>query len=270
MKRKVFLLVCCLAWTSTNLPTEAWGRGRGGGGGGGGIGGGAGGGFGGGTGGARAGGGMGASGMGGGPSRSPGGFSAPSGFGGPSGSPARGAGGIGGPGGAGGAGGIGGAGARDAGAAAAAGNRAVGGTGQASQRYTAPSANQLNNFLGLPADQGVGFPGATGRTSPSQLPAQSPAGGNFDVNYGTKEGPRGGQAAGITATGPQGNTRLLKRLALAHRAESRRSEVFKAQRAELRLVVQRSDLAVKSRQAELSSALEALPLAAPWSLAPPA
>jgi hypothetical protein len=32
------------------------------------------------------------------------------------------------------------------------------------------------------------------------------SGDNFDVNYGTAEGPRGGQAAGIAVTGPQGNT----------------------------------------------------------------
>ena len=31
-------------------------------------------------------------------------------------------------------------------------------------------------------------------------------GGNFDVNRGTAEGPRGGQAAGVAVTGPQGNT----------------------------------------------------------------
>jgi hypothetical protein len=31
-------------------------------------------------------------------------------------------------------------------------------------------------------------------------------GGNFDVNTGTATGPRGGQAAGVTVTGPRGNT----------------------------------------------------------------
>ena len=31
-------------------------------------------------------------------------------------------------------------------------------------------------------------------------------GSNFDVNAGYKEGPRGGQAAGVAVTGPGGNT----------------------------------------------------------------
>jgi hypothetical protein len=50
----------------------------------------------------------------------------------------------------------------------------------------AVNRSQLNNFLGLPSDEGLG--------------------GNFDVNHGTKEGPRGGSISGTTITGPQGNT----------------------------------------------------------------
>jgi hypothetical protein len=54
----------------------------------------------------------------------------------------------------------------------------------------APNRSELNNFLGLPADEGFG----------------RGAGDNFDVNHGTKEGPRGGSISGTTITGPQGNT----------------------------------------------------------------
>ncbi|BBO34226.1 hypothetical protein [Lacipirellula parvula] len=45
---------------------------------------------------------------------------------------------------------------------------------------------------------------ASSNRSAGQL--QSGGGGNFDVNTGTAEGPRGGQAAGIAVTGPGGNT----------------------------------------------------------------
>ncbi len=55
----------------------------------------------------------------------------------------------------------------------------------------------MNNFLGLPTDDGL-----------HHLSARS---GNalrneFDVNRGTAEGPRGGVAAGASVTGPKGNT----------------------------------------------------------------
>lgn len=53
----------------------------------------------------------------------------------------------------------------------------------------APSRGQLNNFLGLPSDEGL-----------------HNLGGNFDVNHGSYTGPRGGEAAGTSITGPQGNT----------------------------------------------------------------
>jgi len=52
-----------------------------------------------------------------------------------------------------------------------------------------PSRGQLNNFLGLPSDEGL-----------------HNLGGNFDVNRGTYAGSRGGMAAGTSITGPQGNT----------------------------------------------------------------
>ncbi len=68
----------------------------------------------------------------------------------------------------------------------------------AANRFSAPSQNQLNGFLGLPSSGGAGT-----MSTASQLPAR---GGNIDVNYGSKQGPGGGQAAGVTVTGPRGNT----------------------------------------------------------------
>jgi hypothetical protein len=79
-----------------------------------------------------------------------------------------------------------------------------GGQGLAGNQYAAASRTQLNSFLGLPSDEGMHGLSGGARNAPSQLPADR--GGNFDVNTGTAEGPRGGQAAGITVTGPQGNT----------------------------------------------------------------
>lgn len=67
--------------------------------------------------------------------------------------------------------------------------------GPAAGDFAAPNRGQLNSFLGLPSDEGF--------SHANQLPAR---GGNFDVNTGSVEGPRGGQAAGATVTGPQGNT----------------------------------------------------------------
>lgn len=52
----------------------------------------------------------------------------------------------------------------------------------------APSRSSLNSFLGLPSDEGHNL------------------GNNFDVNHGSFVGPRGGEAAGTTVTGPRGNT----------------------------------------------------------------
>lgn len=76
------------------------------------------------------------------------------------------------------------------------GNRGFGAQGLTGDRFSTPSRSQLNSFLGLPSDGGL-----HGLSSRPQF-----SGDNFDVNYGTKEGPRGGQAAGIAVTGPQGNT----------------------------------------------------------------
>ena len=100
-----------------------------------------------------------------------------------------------------GAGNIGAAGQRGVGGA---GGREFGGAGAAGNRYSTPSRDQLSSFLGLPSDEGMHGLSANSNRSPSQLPAGG--GGNFDVNRGTAEGPRGGQAAGIAVTGPGGNT----------------------------------------------------------------
>lgn len=59
----------------------------------------------------------------------------------------------------------------------------------------APSRSSLNNFLGLPGDEGMhAMSGANGW------------GSNFNVQHGSVEGPRGGEAAGAAVTGPRGNT----------------------------------------------------------------
>jgi hypothetical protein len=63
-------------------------------------------------------------------------------------------------------------------------------------RFQAPTRSQLNGFLGLPSDEGLH----------SLSGNRSFTGDNFDVNRGSVEGPRGGEAAGISVTGPQGNT----------------------------------------------------------------
>jgi hypothetical protein len=76
------------------------------------------------------------------------------------------------------------------------GDRGFGTQGLAGDRFSTPNRSQLNSFLGMPSDEGMH--GLSGNRQFS--------GGNFDVNYGTAEGPRGGQAAGIAVTGPQGNT----------------------------------------------------------------
>lgn len=92
--------------------------------------------------------------------------------------------------------------------AGGAGQRGIGGGaagfGGAGGRYSSPSRSQLDSFLGLPSDEGMrGVSGSMNRSA-SQRPAGG--GGNFNVNTGTAEGPRGGEAAGATVTGPRGNT----------------------------------------------------------------
>ncbi|QDU26883.1 hypothetical protein ETAA8_19670 [Anatilimnocola aggregata] len=60
----------------------------------------------------------------------------------------------------------------------------------------APSRSSLNNFLGLPSDEGMHNLSGSRQFS----------GDNVDVNHGSVEGPRGGFATGTTVTGPRGNT----------------------------------------------------------------
>ncbi|WP_459558055.1 protocadherin [Lacunimicrobium album] len=59
-----------------------------------------------------------------------------------------------------------------------------------------PSRSSLNSFLGMPSDEGMHNLGGT----------QSWSNGNYDVNHGSYTGPRGGEAAGSTVSGPNGNT----------------------------------------------------------------
>jgi hypothetical protein len=59
----------------------------------------------------------------------------------------------------------------------------------------APTRSSINNFLGLPSDEGHNLGGT-----------RSFDGSNFDINHGSYVGPRGGMAAGTTVTGPRGNT----------------------------------------------------------------
>ena len=93
------------------------------------------------------------------------------------------------------------------GGAAGLGGGAMPGNANAANRFNAPSQNQLGSFLGLPSNEGIGHASAATRPSTMSKPTTLPAGGgNFDVNYGTKQGAGGGQAAGITVTGPGGNT----------------------------------------------------------------
>ena len=91
---------------------------------------------------------------------------------------------------------------RPAGGAGNFGAGEFGGAGRAdgAGRFNAPSQSQLGGFLGLPSDEGLSHAGAgAGNMSRAD-------GSNFDVNAGYKEGPRGGQAAGVALTGPGGNT----------------------------------------------------------------
>jgi hypothetical protein len=67
------------------------------------------------------------------------------------------------------------------------GNNFSGQSRDAFRSGAAPDRGQLNSFLGLPSDEGLG-------------------GGNFDVNRGFQQGPNGGAAGGATITGPGGNT----------------------------------------------------------------
>lgn len=68
--------------------------------------------------------------------------------------------------------------------------------GSSGNRFSSPSQSQLGGFLGLPSDGGLG----------GLNPSSRSRGDNFDVNKGTGEGPRGGNVAGASVTGPKGNT----------------------------------------------------------------
>jgi hypothetical protein len=126
-------------------------------------------------------------------------------------------------------GGFGGAGSRDAGAgqAGTANRMGAGGAGAAgradtaqpgaAKRFNAPSQNQLSGFLGMPSDEGLSHASSANQSvsrtnnlnaNPSGAYAGQAAtrNSNADVKYGSKEGPRGTEVAGATATGPQGNT----------------------------------------------------------------
>lgn len=89
------------------------------------------------------------------------------------------------------------------GGASAGGGAGRGGQFDNSSRYSTANRSQLNGFLGLPSDGGLS--GLSG--SHSSAGTQRANGDNFEVNRGTAEGVNGGQAAGISVTGPGGNTR---------------------------------------------------------------
>ncbi len=79
-------------------------------------------------------------------------------------------------------------------------DRQFGGEGNFGNRFNDPSRGDLNNFLGLPSDEGLhSLGGNRGNLGGN-------AGDNFNVQKGSVEGPRGGEAAGIAVTGPRGNT----------------------------------------------------------------
>ncbi len=59
----------------------------------------------------------------------------------------------------------------------------------------APTRSSLNNFLGLPSDEGHNLGGT-----------KSWSNDNWDINHGSTTGPRGGEAAVTSITGPGGNT----------------------------------------------------------------
>ncbi|MEX2093541.1 MAG: protocadherin, partial [Pirellulales bacterium] len=64
----------------------------------------------------------------------------------------------------------------------------------------APSRSQLNSFLGLPSDEGL-----HNMISNPYVHSSNLGGDNFNVQHGSVEGPRGGEAAGTAVEGPRGN-----------------------------------------------------------------
>ena len=68
------------------------------------------------------------------------------------------------------------------------------GIGAGDFRGGAPTRAGLNNFLGLPSDAGMNA-ATNSRTI-----------GNYTIDHGSVEGPRGGEAAGTAVIGPDGGT----------------------------------------------------------------
>ncbi len=98
--------------------------------------------------------------------------------------------------------GFGGAGAGGFGAGGLDGRAGAGGIG-AGAYGAAPSRGQLNSFLGLPSDEGM----HNMINNPYVHSGGGNLGGdNFNVQHGSIDGPRGGEAAGTVVEGPRGNT----------------------------------------------------------------
>ncbi len=75
------------------------------------------------------------------------------------------------------------------------------GAGGLGRGGAAPSRSQLNSFLGLPSDEGL-----HNMTSNPYVHSNSWSGDGFNVQHGSYEGPRGGEASGTVVEGPRGNT----------------------------------------------------------------
>lgn len=98
--------------------------------------------------------------------------------------------------------------------------RGPGGAGADSNRFSTPSKNSLDSFLGMPSDGGMHGLGnntvnnfnrntdvnVNRNVNASDRANLGNAGDNVDVSRGSVEGPRGGVAAGGSVTGPRGNT----------------------------------------------------------------
>jgi hypothetical protein len=78
------------------------------------------------------------------------------------------------------------------------GGRGLGGFGGSG---AAPSRSQLNSFLGLPSDEGM----HNMISNPYVHSGGNLGGDNFNVQHGSIDGPRGGEASGTRIEGPRGN-----------------------------------------------------------------
>jgi hypothetical protein len=65
-------------------------------------------------------------------------------------------------------------------------------------QFATPNRGQLNSFLGLPSDEGL-------HSLSAPRGGDYGLAGDFNVQHGVVEGPRGGYAAGISVVGPRGN-----------------------------------------------------------------